>query len=428
MYNVETFNNNGKLIIQLMRWGLVFLILLMGTSFVSAVPAPVNFQGTTYYRVTSTDPTEDTGNEVCAKVGQTCVGYTEPSAAVCQLYHPGASTTSSLSGDRSGVYCNGPPQTNVCSTKTDTCHTCPQCTNSVDCGTPIGGLYREMYVECSGAASTTASCPISTRPANTQALLNQIPQLNSQLQSCSTPLPNGAGFLFGNSNTVVNIAMNNGQTQSFTIVTNKGSVSGVTTGARACRQRVSISQATLDQILNSPNPAASFFNAISNKNLQISGCSLARRILFGFLNPFIGFLGPRIFPSPPTPPLTPAPTPAPIPSTQCYIRGLLYTCYLDSLTLSPSTMPQGGTFNINVKPGSAFTFTGGAIDVVAELEGRSGLGFGVYSLRGTSVNSAKSLNVRTDLGLPKGRYYISVFKEMGTVDEKAESSQILTVN
>jgi hypothetical protein len=91
-------------------------------------------------------------------------------------------------------------------------------------------------------------------------------------------------------------------------------------------------------------------------------------------------------------------------------------------------MPQGGTFNINVKPGSAFTFTGGAIDVVAELEGRSGLGFGVYSLRGTSVNSAKSLSVRTDLGLPKGRYYISVFKEMGTVDEKAESSQILTMN
>jgi hypothetical protein len=112
------------------------------------VPQVYTYQGKEYYVVTSTDATEDTGNEVCAKVGRTCIGYTVETTDVCKQVHPNAATTSSMDGDKSGVYCNGAPQTNICATKSDTCHECPQCTNTVDCATPIGNLYREMYVEC----------------------------------------------------------------------------------------------------------------------------------------------------------------------------------------------------------------------------------------------------------------------------------------
>jgi hypothetical protein len=121
------------------------LLLVAG---VVAISQPFSYQGKDYYVVTSTYPSEDTGDEVCAKVGKGCVGYTAYTDDVCDYFHPGASVTSNLDGDVSGVYCNGPPQTGVCAGKYDTCHTCPQCSAGVDCSTPIGGLYREMYVEC----------------------------------------------------------------------------------------------------------------------------------------------------------------------------------------------------------------------------------------------------------------------------------------
>lgn len=105
--------------------------------------------GKTYCIVTSTDSAKDTGKEVCESMGKTCVGYTNFDNSVCKYFHPSASETQSVNGSKSGFYCNGAPQTGLaCASAMNNCQVCPQCNVNVTCDEPIGGLFREMYVEC----------------------------------------------------------------------------------------------------------------------------------------------------------------------------------------------------------------------------------------------------------------------------------------
>ena len=129
---------------------LTLLVAWAPVAVAVAQPESVEFNGRTFYKVTSTDATLDSGNEVCAAVGRFCTGATEPSSAVCQLFHPLAIVSSDANGDFSGVYCDGPPQGGICAGLFDDCHTCPGCSVGVTCGEAIAGLYREMYFECGG--------------------------------------------------------------------------------------------------------------------------------------------------------------------------------------------------------------------------------------------------------------------------------------
>ena len=122
----------------------------------------------------ATDPNFDTGNEVCASVGMVCVGYTEPSDAVCQLFHPDAGRTFSTTGDPSAVYCDGPPQEGICGSLFNDCHACPTCEVGFGCAEEIGSLYREMFVECDcfgqpdldgdGVSGVCDNCPFEFNP------------------------------------------------------------------------------------------------------------------------------------------------------------------------------------------------------------------------------------------------------------------------
>ncbi|MEK6958333.1 MAG: hypothetical protein AABW99_05135 [archaeon] len=112
------------------------------------------YNGKTYCVVTSTDSAKNTGNEVCVSVGKTCVGYTAYTTDVCKYFHPSASVTTTVNGSKAGFYCNGPPQTGLaCESAFNNCQVCPACNVNVTCGEEIGGLFREMYVECSGGSS-----------------------------------------------------------------------------------------------------------------------------------------------------------------------------------------------------------------------------------------------------------------------------------
>jgi hypothetical protein len=102
----------------------------------------------TMYAVKSTDPTGDTGNKVCAKVGKQCLGYTDFSLSSCLAFHPDAASVSDLDGARAGFYCNGLPQGGVCAREINTCHICAQCNTNMECDTVVGALYRETFVEC----------------------------------------------------------------------------------------------------------------------------------------------------------------------------------------------------------------------------------------------------------------------------------------
>ena len=118
------------------------------------MPIPVfdyTYNGKTYYIVNADDPNTNTGTEVCASVGKTCVGYPAFTNDVCKYFHPDATDTISVNGSKAGFYCNGPPQTGLaCGSSYNNCQVCPACNVNVTCDEEIGGLFREMYVECSG--------------------------------------------------------------------------------------------------------------------------------------------------------------------------------------------------------------------------------------------------------------------------------------
>ena len=278
------------------------IILLLSLSSVSALTGPQTYNGKQYYVVTSTDPSEDTGDEVCAKAGLTCLGYSEPSSGVCKLFHPGAAEVASSSGDLSGTYCNGAPQTGVCAGESNSCHTCSACTATVGCWTPIGNLYREMYVEC---APVAMACPPILYARNSQQLLNQLGILNSQLQACPIALPAGLTWLIKNGNVIVDIKMKAGGIQSFTITVVNGQVTGVSKGGNVCLQRVTISESDLDNILNSRDRQSAILSAFANKQAKISGCTLIRKVIGVIAQPIARVIVKRNIPPPPPPPPAP---------------------------------------------------------------------------------------------------------------------------
>ncbi|HTK04063.1 MAG TPA: hypothetical protein VL500_00605 [Candidatus Eisenbacteria bacterium] len=101
-----------------------------------------------YYVVYGNDKSKDTGNEVCAAAGKSCVGYTDLTTSVCMAVHPGAEVKSDFDGSSAGFYCHGAPQGGVCGKETNTCHICPACNINMDCAMEVGVLYNEAYVEC----------------------------------------------------------------------------------------------------------------------------------------------------------------------------------------------------------------------------------------------------------------------------------------
>jgi hypothetical protein len=130
----------------------------------SANPPSVIYNGETYARALGGHATLNTGDAACAAIGETCIVADVRTDAVCKLFHANAASTSSLSGDVSGVYCDGWPQTNVCGTKCNTCHVCPQCSKTVTCKQDISNLYREMYFRCSTTTTATPPPPPPTPP------------------------------------------------------------------------------------------------------------------------------------------------------------------------------------------------------------------------------------------------------------------------
>ena len=127
---------------------LAFLFAVFGAYGAQAKPQAVDYNGRTYYVVISADATENTGNEVCAKAGKRCIGYTGFTNDICKQVHPDAVGVESEDGSKAGFYCDGPPQKGACDGAQNECRVCPACDVNADCSTEIGDQFREMYAEC----------------------------------------------------------------------------------------------------------------------------------------------------------------------------------------------------------------------------------------------------------------------------------------
>lgn len=290
-----------------MKGGTVIIIFLLLAATALAVPSPLTHNGKEYYKVDATIPDEDSGAEVCGKLGLVCLGFTEPTTSVCKLYNPTASEESGLSGDASGVYCNGAPQGGVCSTSSNTCIECPSCTRGLDCNSEIGSLYREAYVECAPQPPPPSGCPVVLYARNTQQLLGEISALDARIKNCPTMLPSPADKLLSNGNVQVDILMQNGNTETFSISVAGDKVTGISKGSTGCKQKITMSESDLDDILGSKSRGAALTAAYGQGKLKSSGCTVVRKIFTFFSSPITRFVARQATPPPP-----PASTCAPV--------------------------------------------------------------------------------------------------------------------
>jgi len=182
-----------------MRTNAIAVIML---AFLSIIPAAgvfaagsqfFQYRGHDYYVVDGNDNTMDTGNKVCDEAGKKCDGYTDFDTEACQYFHPYASVTQSMSGSKSGFYCNGGPQDGLaCANSANNCQVCPTCNVNADCDTRIGDQYGEMYVDCGLSQPVSLEIPALRIPLqNTTGLWSQfVDFINKIFSWISSRLPN----------------------------------------------------------------------------------------------------------------------------------------------------------------------------------------------------------------------------------------------
>ncbi len=255
-----------------------------------AVQGPYALNGKEYYVVNGADPNEDTGNEVCAKVGKTCVGYTAFSNDICKQVHPDAKTLTSVHGSKAGFYCNGPPQKGLaCESTFNTCEVCPACNVNADCNTAVGDQFREMYVECSASnAGADSACPVKPTAKNTKSFLDEIPSLSDKFKQCPTKLNSAVSKLVGNGWVQVIIKMKDGSEQQLGVQLNNGQISSMQKGSVQSAYTVRTDEEAVDLLLNTENKFGVFSTLYNAKRITISANSFFKKIKLFFAKPILG--------------------------------------------------------------------------------------------------------------------------------------------
>lgn len=162
--------------------GIVMSALFLQALQASAASTAYQYNGKYYYIVDGNNPNMNSGDRVCASMGQTCVGYTANTTNICKFIHPTASVTTTVNGNSNGFYCNGSPQGYAaCSTAINNCQICPAC-GTISCSDQIGDQYAQMYVECSGKPTAdTTVISVSATPTQQTTTHNNSGWLNGFL-------------------------------------------------------------------------------------------------------------------------------------------------------------------------------------------------------------------------------------------------------
>jgi hypothetical protein len=183
--------------------GLLFIsFFIFSAGSVLAAVQHYEYNGRDYYIVDGNNPNLNSGNRVCTSVGKTCYGYTDLDTNVCKYFHPSASVIQSYNGSKSGFYCNGTPQTGLaCAPYKNNCQVCPACNVNADCNFQIGGLFREMYVDC-GPSATPAQVVTKTL-VQTKTVVIPVVSKGGWLQSFISYLHNLWALIFHTSTITV---------------------------------------------------------------------------------------------------------------------------------------------------------------------------------------------------------------------------------
>jgi len=145
-------------------------------------------------------------------------------------------------------------------------------------------IFAVMVLAMAGAVN--AGCGFDIAAKSTQALLNEVPTLDSSVKSCSPQIKSPLDMIFGTDKIELKIFMNGGTTERilFTIVDEK-----LTAVKRNPSETpdyvVTIGQCELDAVLASSNKIGAAAYAYKQKKLKISGVGFTNSFKLIFLKP-----------------------------------------------------------------------------------------------------------------------------------------------
>lgn len=132
-----------------------------------------------------------------------------------------------------------------------------------------------------------AACPVTIQAQNTQSLLAEVPQLNTDLQSCPSNVPTQAQRFLGNGNLQVNILMRTGTTQSLCVASANNQITGVTAGTCTAKFTMTISESNLDAVLSSTSRGTALWRLFGQGAVTIRPNAFFTRVAFFFVKPFV---------------------------------------------------------------------------------------------------------------------------------------------
>lgn len=136
---------------------------------------------------------------------------------------------------------------------------------------------------------TLASACLTVNSQTTSGFLNEIPSINSQLSSsCVASIPAGINSIIKDGNILVSVNMNSGSVENFyatiqgqkLISFTKGTVSNYT-------HEVTLSENTLDSILQSSDRTNSILQGVSNGDIKVRANTFVGKIVWFFAKFFL---------------------------------------------------------------------------------------------------------------------------------------------
>lgn len=123
--------------------------------------------------------------------------------------------------------------------------------------------------------------------STTVELLVGVTAINSQLSSCNVAVPEDFSFALNNKNILVTVNMNSNEIEQFYVSIANDRISSISSGApEEYAYYVVLSEATLDDILQSENILDAFFTNLNNENIVVDPQGFMATMTWFFANFF----------------------------------------------------------------------------------------------------------------------------------------------
>lgn len=151
----------------------------------------------------------------------------------------------------------------------------------------ISVIVGIFVVSLVNAVPPSSVCGVLVASTNTQSFLNEIPSVDSKLQTCTILIDGSINSLVGNGDVLVEVTMNSGSVENFYITIANKQITHITAGTTNSKYTVMTSEATMDKILSSNDVLNDILDAYNNKEIKVVAHGFFNKIKFFFAKFFI---------------------------------------------------------------------------------------------------------------------------------------------